>query len=162
MDERVGIPWLGHTCGVCPYCRMRRENLCDHPLFTGYTRDGGFATATIADARFAFPLGEAGNDVSLAPLLCAGLIGWRSLAIAGDWQEDRALWFRRRRSYLGASREVARDDRCLPLLGRETSTRRLSPGASGRLGQADPTRGRRSRSMQRSFLRPLAISCLWR
>ncbi len=84
MGERVGIPWLGHTCGICPYCRMQRENLCDTPVFTGFTRDGGFATATIADARFAFPLGEAGSDVSLAPLLCAGLIGWRSLAIAGE------------------------------------------------------------------------------
>ena len=84
MGERVGIPWLGHTCGTCPYCVHRRENLCDHPIFTGFTRDGGFATATIADARFAFPLGEAGSDVSLAPLLCAGLIGWRSLVIAGD------------------------------------------------------------------------------
>ena len=84
MGERVGVPWLGHTCGVCPYCRMQRENLCDHPVFTGYTSDGGFATATIADARFAFPLGEVGSDVLLAPLLCAGLIGWRSLAIAGD------------------------------------------------------------------------------
>jgi propanol-preferring alcohol dehydrogenase len=61
-----------------------RENLCDHAAFTGYTRDGGFATAVIADARFAFPLGEAGGDVELAPLLCAGLIGWRSLMIAGD------------------------------------------------------------------------------
>ena len=84
LGERVGIPWLGHTCGVCPYCTSHQENLCDRPLFTGYTRDGGFATSTIADARFAFPLGEAGSDVSLAPLLCAGLIGWRSLKIAGD------------------------------------------------------------------------------
>jgi len=84
LGERVGIPWLGHTCGVCPYCKAHRENLCDAPLFTGYTRDGGFATAVVADARFAFPLGEAGSDVSLAPLLCAGLIGWRSLKIAGD------------------------------------------------------------------------------
>jgi len=84
MGERVGIPWLGHTCGVCPYCVGHRENLCDAPLFTGYTRDGGFATATVADARFAFPLGEQGDDVSLAPLLCAGLIGWRSLVIAGE------------------------------------------------------------------------------
>jgi propanol-preferring alcohol dehydrogenase len=83
VGERVGIPWLGHTCGVCPYCAAQQENLCDNPLFTGYTRDGGFATATIADARFAFPLGEAGSDVALAPLLCAGLIGWRSLVIAG-------------------------------------------------------------------------------
>ena len=84
LGERVGIPWLGHTCGTCPYCRMRRENLCDRPLFTGFTRDGGFATATVADARFAFPLGEEGEDAALAPLLCAGLIGWRSLGIAGD------------------------------------------------------------------------------
>src|ERR1039458_8239435 len=84
VDQRVGIPWLGHTCGVCRYCIAGQENLCDTPLFTGYTRDGGFATAVIADARFAFPLGEAGDDVALAPLLCAGLIGWRSLAIAGE------------------------------------------------------------------------------
>lgn len=83
VGQRVGIPWLGHTCGVCPYCAGQQENLCDQPLFTGYTRDGGFATATIADARYAFPLGETGTDVALAPLLCAGLIGWRSLAIAG-------------------------------------------------------------------------------
>jgi propanol-preferring alcohol dehydrogenase len=82
--QRVGIPWLGYTCGVCPYCRGRQENLCDRPLFTGYTRDGGFATAAIADARFAFALGEDGADVALAPLLCAGLIGWRSLVMAGE------------------------------------------------------------------------------
>jgi propanol-preferring alcohol dehydrogenase len=84
MGERVGIPWLGHTCGLCAYCKMQRENLCDRPLFTGYTRDGGYATSTVADARFAFPLGDAGSDESLAPLLCAGLIGWRALGIAGE------------------------------------------------------------------------------
>jgi propanol-preferring alcohol dehydrogenase len=83
LGTRVGIPWLGHTDGTCPYCLAHRENLCDHPLFTGYTRDGGYATAAVTDARFAFPLGEDGTDVSLAPLLCAGLIGWRSLTIAG-------------------------------------------------------------------------------
>jgi len=83
LGERVGIPWLGHTCGICPYCLGGEENLCDRPVFTGYTRDGGFATAAIADARFAFPLGESGGDEALAPLLCAGLIGWRSLVIAG-------------------------------------------------------------------------------
>jgi propanol-preferring alcohol dehydrogenase len=84
IGERVGIPWLGHTCGICPYCVGGHENLCDTPIFTGFTRNGGFATATIADARFAFPLGEAGSDEAVAPLLCAGLIGWRSLVIAGD------------------------------------------------------------------------------
>ena len=86
LGQRVGVPWLGHTCGVCPYCRSQAENLCDQPLFTGYTRDGGYASATIADARFAFPLGEQDDDVALAPLLCAGLIGWRSLRLAGDGQ----------------------------------------------------------------------------
>jgi len=84
LGERVGIPWIGHTCGICPYCVMQRENLCDSPLFTGYTRNGGFATSVVADARFAFPLGEVGDDVALAPLLCAGLIGWRALVIAGE------------------------------------------------------------------------------
>src|SRR5436190_18463757 len=84
VGDRVGIPWLGHTCGVCRYCRNGMENLCDRPQFTGYTRDGGFATHTIADARYAFPLGEDGDDVTIAPLLCAGLIGWRSLVMAGD------------------------------------------------------------------------------
>jgi propanol-preferring alcohol dehydrogenase len=84
IGNRVGIPWLGHTCGVCRFCREGMENLCDRPLFTGYTRDGGFASHAIADARYAFPLGEDGDDVSIAPLLCAGLIGWRSLVMAGD------------------------------------------------------------------------------
>jgi propanol-preferring alcohol dehydrogenase len=84
IGDRVGIPWLGATCGVCRYCRDGMENLCDRPTFTGYTRDGGFASHTIADARFAFPLGELGDDVAVAPLLCAGLIGWRSLVMAGQ------------------------------------------------------------------------------
>jgi alcohol dehydrogenase, propanol-preferring len=83
IGDRVGIPWLGYTCGVCRFCREGMENLCDRPLFTGYTRDGGFASHAIADARYAFPLGEDGDDVSIAPLLCAGLIGWRSLVLAG-------------------------------------------------------------------------------
>jgi propanol-preferring alcohol dehydrogenase len=87
IGERVGIPWLGRTCGVCPYCRASRKNLCDRPLFTGYTRNGGYATDTVADARFAFLLGEGGEDAALAPLLCAGLIGWRSLSIAGEGQK---------------------------------------------------------------------------
>lgn len=84
IGQRVGIPWLGHTCGICPYCKTQHENLCDRPIFTGYTRNGGFATATVVDARFAFPLGDKGSDESLAPLLCAGLIGWRSLGMAGE------------------------------------------------------------------------------
>ena len=82
--DRVGVPWLGHTCGICAYCQSGRENLCDAPLFTGYTRDGGYATHAIADARFCFPLRGAGDDAETAPLLCAGLIGWRSYRMAGE------------------------------------------------------------------------------
>jgi alcohol dehydrogenase, propanol-preferring len=82
--ERVGIAWLGHTCGQCPYCTSRRENLCDRPLFTGYTRDGGFATHAVADAAYVFRLAGFDDAVATAPLMCAGLIGWRSLVAAGD------------------------------------------------------------------------------
>ena len=84
LGERIGVPWLGWTCGTCPYCRTERENLCDTPLFTGYTRDGGYATHTVADARYCFPLPEGLGDAEAAPLLCAGLIGWRSYRMAGD------------------------------------------------------------------------------
>lgn len=84
IGTRVGVPWLGYTCGQCDYCRNGRENLCDRPQFTGYTCDGGFASHLVADARYCFPLGEADDDVAIAPLLCAGLIGWRSLVMAGE------------------------------------------------------------------------------
>src|ERR1051325_9787761 len=86
QGERIGVPWLGYTCGVCAYCRSGRENLCDAPLFTGYTRDGGYATHTLADARYCFPFGEGADDAEIAPLLCAGLIGWRSYRMAGAGQ----------------------------------------------------------------------------
>jgi propanol-preferring alcohol dehydrogenase len=83
IGARIGVPWLGYTCGVCPYCRGGRENLCDRPLFTGYTRDGGYATHTLADARYCFPLPERMDDAEIAPFLCAGLIGWRSYRMTG-------------------------------------------------------------------------------
>lgn len=83
LGRRVGVPWLGHTCGVCSYCLSNTENLCDRPQFTGYSRDGGFATHVIADAGFAFDLDPHADPVALAPLLCAGLIGWRCLKKAG-------------------------------------------------------------------------------
>lgn len=84
LGRRVGVPWLGHTCGSCAYCRSGAENLCDHPQFTGYSRDGGFATHVVADANFAFDLDPDADPVALAPLLCAGLIGWRCLKKAGE------------------------------------------------------------------------------
>jgi len=84
VGDRVGVPWLGRTCGVCPYCLGGRENLCDNPLFTGYTRDGGYAEYTLADSRFCFPIPARFSDAEAAPLLCAGLIGYRSYRMAGE------------------------------------------------------------------------------
>jgi propanol-preferring alcohol dehydrogenase len=91
VGERIGVPWLGFTCGVCPYCRDCRENLCDRPLFTGYTRDGGYAAHALADARYCFPLPERMDDAEAAPLLCAGLIGWRSYRMARQGIAVRTL-----------------------------------------------------------------------
>jgi propanol-preferring alcohol dehydrogenase len=84
IGQRVGIPWLGKTCGHCEFCISNRENLCDAPTFTGYDRDGGFATQVVADAAFAVPMDAFPDPIASAPLLCAGLIGWRSLVAAGD------------------------------------------------------------------------------
>jgi len=82
VGERAGVPWLGWTCGACRYCRDGRENLCDRALFTGYQIDGGFAEAAVAEARFTFPIPEGYPDLQAAPLLCAGLIGYRTLRLA--------------------------------------------------------------------------------
>ena len=84
IGERVGVPWLGWTCGRCKFCRSGRENLCERARFTGYTIDGGYAEYTVADARFCFRIPDAYDDVAAAPLLCAGLIGYRCLRKAGD------------------------------------------------------------------------------
>ncbi len=84
--QRVGVPWLGRSCGACAYCRNGRENLCDAARFTGYQIDGGYAERCIADAAYCFPLPDAGDAALLAPLLCAGLIGYRALVMAGDAQ----------------------------------------------------------------------------
>ena len=84
LNQRIGIPWLGWTCGRCAYCLSGRENLCDNARFTGYQIDGGFAEYCVADAHFCFALPENYNDDQVAPLLCAGLIGYRSLRKTGD------------------------------------------------------------------------------
>jgi propanol-preferring alcohol dehydrogenase len=84
VGERVGVPWLGHSCGRCDFCRREQENLCDEARFTGYQIDGGYAEYTVADEAYCFPLDEAFDDVQAAPLLCAGLIGYRSLRMCGD------------------------------------------------------------------------------
>lgn len=82
--DRVGVPWLGHTCGACAFCRSGRENLCDQPGFTGYTLDGGYAERVVVESEFCLHLPERYSDVKAAPLLCAGLIGYRALVMAGD------------------------------------------------------------------------------
>ena len=84
VGDRVGVPWLGRTCGTCSYCQSARENLCDQPTFTGATRDGGYASHVLADAGFCLPIPEGYDDAEAAPLLCAGLIGYRSLVMAGE------------------------------------------------------------------------------
>lgn len=86
QGDRVGVPWLGHVCGHCDFCLTQRENLCDHPVFTGHGRDGGFATHVVAEAAFCLALPQAlqGDAAQLAPLLCAGSIGWRALRLAGE------------------------------------------------------------------------------
>jgi len=90
--DRVGVPWLGWTCGTCRFCRMDRENLCDHARFTGYTIDGGYAQYTVADQRYCFPIPDGFGDLEAAPLLCAGLIGYRSLRLCGDAAERIGLY----------------------------------------------------------------------
>jgi alcohol dehydrogenase, propanol-preferring len=87
IGDRVGVPWLGWTCGKCYFCQTERENLCEKALFTGYQLDGGFAEMTVADQRYCFLIGESYSDVDAAPLLCAGLIGYRALKLSDDGQK---------------------------------------------------------------------------
>ncbi|HSX92485.1 MAG TPA: zinc-dependent alcohol dehydrogenase family protein [Hydrogenophaga sp.] len=93
LGQRVGVGWLGRSCGACPYCALGRENLCDAPLFTGYDRDGGYAEYCVADERFCFALPEGVDDLHAAPLLCAGLIGFRAWRLAGGRRPKRlGIW----------------------------------------------------------------------
>ena len=161
VGERVGIPWLGHTCGICPYCRMQRENLCDAPLFTGYTRDGGYATAAVADARFAFALGEQGSDAALAPLLCAGMIGWRSLVIAGAGRASGSTGSApprtsspRWRSGRAAGCSRSREPAMWPDRG--------SPARSARSGPGPPAMRRREPLDAAIIFAPVGGSSRWR
>ncbi len=92
VKDRIGVPWLGYTDGKCYYCKRGQENLCENALFTGYTIDGGFAEYAVADQRYCFPIPEKYSDVEAAPLLCAGLIGYRSYRMAGEGVEDLGLY----------------------------------------------------------------------
>jgi propanol-preferring alcohol dehydrogenase len=92
VGDRIGVPWLGQTCSQCHYCRSGRENLCDHPKFTGYTLDGGYAEYAAADMRYCFPLPEKYSNAAAAPLLCAGLIGYRTYRMAGEGAERLGIY----------------------------------------------------------------------
>jgi propanol-preferring alcohol dehydrogenase len=92
VGDKIGVPWLGSTCNRCSFCRAGRENLCDHPKFTGYTLDGGYAQYVVADMRYCFALPEGYSDAAAAPLLCAGLIGYRSYRMAGEGAETIGIY----------------------------------------------------------------------
>jgi len=147
--DRVGIPWLGWTCGACEYCRTGRENLCDQARFTGYTLDGGYAEYTVADQRYCFPIPDSYSDAEAAPLLCAGLIGYRALAKAGDARRIGIYGF-------GAAAHIL--TQVARFQGREiyAFTRRgdrednNSPNHWARCGRGIPRVCRRSNSTQRS------------
>src|SRR6266581_4079359 len=132
--RRVGVPWLGWTDGVCAYWTSGRENLCDRARFTGYTIDGGYAEVAVADERYCFELPEAYSDEEAAPLLCAGLIGYRAYRMAGEAP-------RRRSSRRSPPPTAARST---PSRATATTTRRPSRIAWGRCGRAVHPRRRRS------------------
>jgi alcohol dehydrogenase, propanol-preferring len=175
IGERVGIPWLGYTCGVCPYCRTGRENLCDRPLFTGYTRDGGYATHTVADARYCFPLPERGEDAEIAPFLCAGLIGWRSYRMAGaeGEQPQRAeaneapltalgLYGFGAAAHILAQVAAGRAAGSTPSLAAAIPRPKRLQDRWARSGPAGPTKCRPSRSTPRSSSPPSGRLFPWR
>ena len=157
IGMRVGVPWLGGVCGSCVYCASGQENLCRDARFTGCHRDGGYAEYAAADARFAFPLPDAYDDVHAAPLLCAGLIGHRAYRMTGSGRRLGVYGFGAA-AHSGAGRP-ARRSRCLRL----RATRRRRGGQlradSAPRGRVARTRHRRNRSMRRSSSRPSARWC---
>ena len=158
IGMRVGIPWLGHTCGHCRYCLSGHENFCDTPLFTGFTRDGGYATCAVADVHYVFPLGETGRDQDLAPLLCAGLIGWRSLVMAGDAQ-NLGLYGFGAAAHIIAQVAQYQGRKVFAFATPATFPRRISPGVSAPSGPVDRMKSHRKNSMRRSSMRRSVPSC---
>ena len=143
VGQRVGVPWLGSTCGACRFCRDGAENLCDRPRFTGYTRDGGYAEYAVADPRFCLPLPDGYGDAEAAPLLCAGLIGYRAYRIAGDGERLGLYGFGAAAHILA---QIARHEgREVYAFTRPGDARRASSSPAGwaRSGPAARTRPRR-------------------
>jgi propanol-preferring alcohol dehydrogenase len=155
LGDRVGVPWLGWTCGECEFCRGGRENLCDRARFTGYTLDGGYAEFAVADERFCFSLPKDYSDAGAAPLLCAGLIGYRSLVKTGNARRLGIYGFGAAAHIVSRlpSFKAARFSR-----SRVAAIRRRSnlPNRSARSGPAIPRRRRRFRWTPPSSSRPPA------
>jgi alcohol dehydrogenase, propanol-preferring len=159
VGERVGVPWVGRTCGHCRYCLSERENLCDDAGFTGYTIDGGYAERTVADSRYCFRLPSHYSDIEAAPLLCAGLIGYRTLSMAGDAERIGIYGFGAA-AHLVA--QVARhQQRTVYAFTRpaDHAAQQLARCDSARRGPAAATRRRPSNSMRRCCSRRSAHSC---
>ena len=141
LGDRVGVPWLGHSCGRCAFCAGGSENLCDTPRFTGYHRDGGFASHVVAEADFCLPLGMLTQEPArIAPLMCAGLIGWRCLKAAGEGARRLGLYGFGAAAHLIAQVAAAQAGRSMPSPCRVTSRVRPSREAWGPHGQEAPTK----------------------
>ena len=156
--QRVGIPWLGRTCGTCPYCREGRENLCDDPQFTGATRDGGYATHAAGRCALLLPAARGAYDLEAAPLLCAGLIGWRAYRMAGEGGRLGLYGFGAA-AHILAQLAVADGREVYAFTRSDDEAARLSPGGSAAPGRAHRTSFRRRNSTRRSSLRRSARWC---
>ena len=153
VGDRVGIPWLGHTCGECPQCHSGHENLCANARFTGYQIDGGYAEYAVADAGYVFKLPDSYSDVEAAPLLCAGLIGYRAYRMTGDGAPARPVRVRRGGAHRGPGRTPSGARGVRVHVARATRTLKRSREVWARHGRARPTSRRLSRSMRRSSSR---------
>ena len=151
VGDRIGVPWLASTCGVCEACRGGRENLCDAPQFTGYTRDGGYAELAAADERFCFAIPPEYSDIEAAPLLCAGLIGYRSLMMTGDARRLGIYGFAPRHTSLPRL-PAFKAGRFSRSRGPATARARNLPASWARFGQATRMAPRRNR-----WTRPLSM-----
>ena len=156
IGTRVGVPWLGATCGHCGYCTSGRENLCADARFTGYQRDGGYADSVVADARFVLPLPDRYDDLHAAPLLCAGLIGYRAYAMAGD-ARTLGLYGFGAAAHLIAQVALAQGRTVCAFTRPGTPTRSASRASWASSGRAAATRRRRGCSTRRSSSRRLGL-----
>lgn len=158
VGDRVGVPWLGYTDGTCRYCRSGRENLCENALFTGFNLDGGYAEYTVAFEKYCFAIPVEYGDAEAAPLLCAGLIGYRTYRMAGQDVERLGIYGFGAAGHIIAQVAVHEGKRSMPSPDQETSRGRNSPCDWAPCGQETRHSYRLTNWMPPSFSRPLALS----